>query len=235
MNEYPAMGALIDLENRNLFCGASIISTKYGLTAAHCVRNREASSTAFLVGDHNVNSGTDTASAALYVLEKIEAHPDYSSTTEENDIALIKTQRNIDFNSDVGPICLPFRYSTASFTDSSVTALGWGTLEFSGIKSNTLQAVNLTVISNSECSSRSTSKPIFNSQICTYTPGKDSCQNDSGGPLLWLDPDSKRLQLVGAISYGLGCASSVPGVNTRITNYLAWVVSMTPDTEYCIK
>lgn len=103
---------------------------------------------------------------------------------------------------------------------------GWGTLDFSGPKSNTLQSVNLTVISNTECREKVTNNPIYSTQICTFAPGKDACQSDSGGPLMWVD-SNRRLQLVGVISYGLGCATSIPGVNTRVTQYLSWIVSVT--------
>lgn len=162
-------------------------------------------------------------------------HPYYDDHTKQNDIAVLKTQQFITFSLDVGPVCLPFRYSSTSFTGASVTALGWGTLEFTGPKSNTLQGVNLTVISNKDCSLKATDQPIFDSQICTYTPHKDACQSDSGGPLLWMDPSTKRTQLLGAISYGMGCATEIPSVNTRVSSFLSWIVSVTPGEEYCIK
>lgn len=162
-------------------------------------------------------------------------HPYYDEVTKQNDIAVVKTQQVIEFNLNVGPVCLPFRYASTSFTGATVTALGWGTMEFTGPKSNTLQGVNLTIISNTDCAQKSTSQPIFESQICTYAPHKDACQSDSGGPLLWFDHSTSRLQLIGSISYGMGCATSIPSVNTRTSSFLAWVVSVTPDAEYCTK
>lgn len=36
-----------------------------------------------------------------------------------------------------------------------------------------------------------------------------------------------RNQLVGIISYGFSCVSSRPGVNTRVTSYITWIVSRT--------
>lgn len=64
--------------------------------------------------------------------------------------------------------------------------------------------------------------------MCTFTPGKDACQFDSGGPLLWLSPENNRLFIVGIISFGIGCDSDNPAINTRVTSYLDWIMSQTP-------
>lgn len=229
------MGGLIELSSKDLFCGATIISGKYGLTAAHCLTGKHAQEIGFLVGDHNINTGEDTAAAALYVLEKFDIHPNYDVNTATNDIAIIKTQKHIKFSYDVGPVCLPFRYSSLSFTGETVTVLGWGTTEFSGMKSEKLLEVNLTIISNEECRGRATAKPITDGQICTYTPEKDACQSDSGGPLLWWAPDTHRYHVIGGVSYGLGCATEIPAVNTRVSSYLAWIVSTTSGKNFLSK
>lgn len=68
--------------------------------------------------------GADTASAALYILEHLEIHPYFNSQRQENDIAIVKTQNIIGFSRNVGPVCLPFRYSNYDFTGFTVIALG---------------------------------------------------------------------------------------------------------------
>lgn len=57
INEYPMMAAIINFSIRELICGATIISTRYAMSAAHCFRNLEASMTGLLVGEHDVSSG----------------------------------------------------------------------------------------------------------------------------------------------------------------------------------
>ncbi|KAK4884987.1 hypothetical protein RN001_001258 [Aquatica leii] len=235
VNEFPLMAAMIHLLKRDLTCGASLIATRYALTAAHCVINESIKTFALLVGDHNLNSGTDTASAALFLLEDFIAHPDYNLTSRENDIAVVKTEKTIPFGGDVGPVCLPFRYSTSDFIGRTVIALGWGTIEFTGPRSEVLQKVDLTVIQNSKCQQELTNTKIFNSELCTYGEDKDACQFDSGGPILWYDSNTRRLQLIGVISYGIGCGGGFPSVNTRVTSYLAWIITVTSDADYCIK
>lgn len=57
VNEYPMMAALIDSQIRDLFCGATIIASRYALSAAHCTKEKQPFYTGLLVGDHNVSSG----------------------------------------------------------------------------------------------------------------------------------------------------------------------------------
>ena len=104
--------------------------------------------------------------------------------------------------------------------------LGWGFTDFSGNKSDTLQKVDLSVVANSYCASE-LPDPVTDQQICTYAPDKDACLSDSGGPLFWEDDEARKLNLVGIISYGIGCATDKPSVNTRVTAYLAWILSET--------
>lgn len=49
--------------------------------------------------------------------------------------------------------------------------------------------------------------------------------------MLWQDPATGRLTLVGIISYGLGCGGNKPSINTRVTETLRWIEEMTPGTS----
>ncbi|KAG5895347.1 hypothetical protein JTB14_003144 [Gonioctena quinquepunctata] len=208
VNEFPSMAGLVDSSTKNVFCGATIISTRYVLTAAHCLLNVQQVNLGVLVGDHNISSGYDTTAAALYKVSAFEKHPNFKPNT------LI---------------------SSWDFLGQTVTALGWGQIFYTGPPSEVLQKVDLTVTSNSICAKENSNSVITADNICTYAPNKDACQSDSGGPLLWMDTSRRRLQLVGIISYGLGCASDLPGINTRVTSYISWIVSRTTDANYCIK
>lgn len=69
---------------------------------------------------------------------------------------------------------------------------------------------------------------ISESQYCSYDPqGKqDSCNGDSGGPLQYFPfKHSTISKVVGVISFGFGCASGKPGINTRVASYLDWIES----------
>lgn len=109
-------------------------------------------------------------------------------------------------------------------------ATGWGTLEYGGKRPNALQKVSLNVITNAVC--KNTFPAVASTQMCTYTAGKDTCQFDSGGGLYYTDTNS-LLYLAGIVNYGIGCATTKPSLNLRVTEYLDWIKTNTPGTIYC--
>nr|XP_022906487.1 venom serine protease-like [Onthophagus taurus] len=235
INEFPYMAALYHRTRQLIFCGATIISNKYVITAAHCLTTSETSNLIILVGDHDPSTGVDTDAAAIYTIRDYKIHANFDAGTRKNDIAIVESTTKIAFSEKVGPACLPFKYSNRDFSGQYVTLLGWGQVEYSGPTSDVLQKVDVQVMALPDCRRNYTSVTIYDTEMCTYTPMKDACQFDSGGPVLWEDYDTRRLHLVGVISYGDGCAGNTASVNTRVTSYIQWIVETTQDAQYCIR
>ncbi|XP_029159495.1 venom serine protease 34-like [Nylanderia fulva] len=231
VNEYPMMAGLVDPFQRDVYCGATIISQRHVLTAAHCLTDRNTNSVGVLVGDHDLTTGADTNATRLYTVSRFDIHPLYNDETLDNDIAIVTTNSIINFSEEIGPACLPFQHRFDSFAGSYVDLLGWGTTQFGGMKSKTLQKVILTVLTYQECRRRDPN--LLYSQLCTYGEKKDACQFDSGGPVLWQNPTTRREVLVGIISFGTGCGNNEPGINTRVGTYIDWILSVTSGTDYC--
>lgn len=72
--------------------------------------------------------------------------------------------------------------------------------------------------------------------LCASDPEgkKDACQGDSGGPLMWNNQQgslehltSEKWYQLGLVSFGHGCANSqYPGVYTRISYYMPWILKI---------
>lgn len=106
VNEYPMMAGLVQGRAASVFCGATIVSRWYAVTAAHCLANRQPQAVQLLVGDHDLSIGLDTKWAKLYGLRSFVKHPNYRGSNA-NDIALVATSQPIQYNRAVGPVRLP--------------------------------------------------------------------------------------------------------------------------------
>lgn len=133
-----------------------------------------------------------------------------------------------------------------------VELAGWGTTEFGGSSNRQpgrLQKATVTTLSHGACKSmEDMPATLSDSILCTYSAsGRDACQMDSGGGLMWRNyrPSKEwtttgggggdgRLYLVGVISYGRQCGRNTAGFNTRITSYLNWIIANSRGANFCI-
>lgn len=220
--EFPGMAALIETDSSTSFCGASIISAKCLITAAHCTRlYPNVNKIIILVGYISLFSSTDNRYGKTYGVSKILEHPSYDPNTYANDIALLYPSSEIDFSRGVGPFCLPMD-STFNYDYLPVSLVGFGTTDFGGMRSQNLQKTSVNIIPNQQCLRYYPN--IQSSQLCTYTYKHDACQYDSGGPVIYTQD---RHFLCGAISYGNGCGVN-PAVQTKIYNYISWIKKYAP-------
>uniref|UniRef100_A0A182PP24 Peptidase S1 domain-containing protein n=1 Tax=Anopheles epiroticus TaxID=199890 RepID=A0A182PP24_9DIPT len=232
VNEFPMMAALIDVKTKTVICGATIVTNSFALTAAHCLLQRTTNDTVLLVGDHNIKTGSDTTFSQVYIVAQFMSHPGFTVRPVANDIALVRTQAPIQYSPGVGPACLPWAYTTQSFEGRTLEATGWGDLDFGGPRADALNKVQLGVIGNSDCSRR-LGVTVPYQQLCTFSANRDTCQADSGGPLFFTNVATGLLYNVGIVSFGIACATDKPSVNTRVTEYLDWIMVNTPRSFYC--
>jgi hypothetical protein len=75
-------------------------------------------------------------------------HPQYSATTGQNDIALIKLPRPIAYSPNIAPVCLPYSNEFSPGTDCYIA--GWGAQDEnhkSGVVSSELMEARVPLLS----------------------------------------------------------------------------------------
>ncbi|KAG7517865.1 coagulation factor IX [Solea senegalensis] len=222
--EIPWQVALVLHPSGELFCGGSILSKRWIITAAHCLAEAGG---AFVVrvGEYNVNINEGTEQD--YEVLRHHAHPRYNASVSlyNHDIALLYLKTPVAFSATVRPICIGPTVFTETLVKaaSPATVSGWGRTRFMGATSNTLQKVEVPVVDRTECkdSSRSRISPFM---FCAgfYSETKDACQGDSGGPHANSVHDTWFL--TGIVSWGEECAKDGKyGVYTRVSLYYRWI------------
>ena len=125
----------------------SLLSARHVLTAAHCTVGSSPSSIRVLVGEHDT---TDSV-ADIRTISAITDHPSYNNANTDYDFSILTLAAPITFSSVAAPVCLPASASSL-YTGQVATVTGWGTTSFGGSLSSTLLEVDVTVVSNGQCS-----------------------------------------------------------------------------------
>ncbi|CAF1579654.1 unnamed protein product [Rotaria sp. Silwood1] len=225
-----AWGWMVSLQRSDEHsCGASLLTSEYAVTTAHCVEDvmHNISILSILAGTNYLNYTSITTIQRRSIIN-VTMHPDFNSSTHENDIAILKfSPLDISSNSKIAFICLAKQDEDPFQSGTNLVAIGWGyKSEFIHVVSNSLQQVTVQAFSSTsdECQVSQIVNPSVQFCAGVIAGGKDACQGDSGGPLMAFVNNS--WVLAGITSEGIGCAEAgFLGLYTRVSYFISFINS----------
>lgn len=206
---------LVQVATKDSICGGSLITSRWVITAAHCVQNVN-------LADLRIYGGTSEQGpkgAVTRLVNLVAIPPEFNMKTMNMDVAALQLDQDMT-GTNIATIPLATQPVPAG---RRVKVSGWGaTNPNSSETARHVHSVIIPMWSKAACRTAYRGKQtIYRSMICASKPNKrDSCDGDSGGPMVY------RGELVGLVSYGYKCASSLPGVYTSVPVIRRWFLDI---------
>lgn len=209
--QFPYQISLRTTLGKAHFCGGSILTKRFLLTAAHCTQGMN-SKPQFV---YAVAGALRRLSGGVVVkLDKITAHEKYDPYKIRNDVSLLRTAQEITFTDAIQPIALP----SANLPEEGNTPVllsGWGRTSYptpigKPQLPDILQFTYPHTLSFKDCVKRfkgtGAGSNVHESNVCTINAKNvGACMGDSGGPLVDPVSDPEHKVLVGIVSWGIPC------------------------------
>lgn len=212
-------------------CAATLISQRWVLTVASCLRSKDTRKYGVLVGSLQVVGRPDSKTTIIPV-SRIIPHPEFQENISSA-IAVAELAYPVSFSPVILPICLPSS-GVQLKNSTSCWVIGWS---YSGIyqyrkPSYTLKELKVPLTDLQTCSDYYQKETLLHrvkpniseARICSKLPEEqmDQCIGSRGDPLMCHVEDF--WVLAGVVSWGLNCIRiNEPRVYTNISFYKSWI------------
>nr|XP_057933843.1 complement factor D [Doryrhamphus excisus] len=224
---YMASIQVVEGDSMKHECGGFVVGDRWVMTAVHCLPTG-ANGRKVVLGVHSLSQGEDTKQT--FDIMELHNHAQFDSSNYDNDIALIKLDRPFNASDAVKAVAFLREDSGNPDTDAEVDTAGWGSLDNLGSRPDKLKEVVVEVMNPARCrrsdyfGRKFTANMICAHKVCEEPcdqPHKkeDTCDGDSGGPLLY------NGVAVGITSNGGKKCGQLkkPGIYTIISHYTQWI------------
>lgn len=215
------------------FCAGTIYSSRWIVTAAHCVESNSPDDLVIIAGTNKLGIG-----GARRPVSRILLNSSFDLLSKANDIALLQLEQPLVLGGSIRsiPIVAATDEDSLMKPTTKLTVVGWGAINEGGKVVRNLRYVEVPFVQRAQCN-----RPVAydgrvtDEMICAGDRNgriRDSCQGDSGGPLTV--GTSTNAMLAGIVSWGDGCGQpNKVGIYVRAARYAAWVASCTARPEEC--